>query len=209
MSGRSPANSLKPLRCHAHRVPAVPVVAAVLILWAATGGAQAGAVGQGPDRRGFTQDANGPQAPGPPFELAVLSRMRPPGPAMEQSVPPAMRYQLRVAYETALRALRREAGCRALFQRLGANGEAMLARSVYSCAGENRRCEERVAAFTTVGSTRIRLCHGFQALPIPSAAVLLLHEALHSAGLLESPPHANAMTAHEISTLVSQGCSLN
>jgi hypothetical protein len=127
---------------------------------------------------------------------------------MDGSVPPIMRYKLATAYGTAIRVLRNEPSCRTLFQKLGADGEDVLARSLYSEAGDSSYCQEAVGAFTTVGSTQIKLCRSFGELQASSAAALLLHEALHSSGVRESPGYPNALTAREINVAVSQGCSL-
>ena len=43
---------------------------------------------------------------------------------------------------------------------------------------------------------------------VNEAAMLLLHEALHYAGLPERPVHRGAMSSKEISTLVRNRCGL-
>lgn len=113
-----------------------------------------------------------------------------------------------MAYDTAIGVLRREPTCRALFQRLGADGEAVLRRTQYHDGEESRNCEGDVRAFTSVGSPLIKVCHGFAELQASSAALLLLHEALHTSGLPESPGYPNAMSANEISAVVSVACKL-
>jgi hypothetical protein len=163
---------------------------------------------QSPARQPLSQDANGPERAGQAVELTVLARERFPRPAMDASLPPIIKYQLKIAYDTAIRVLRKEPSCRTLFQKLGADGEDVLARSLYLDAGDNDYCQEGVKAFTKVGSTLIKLCRSFGELPTSSAAVLLLHEALHSGGLRESPAYPNALTTREINLAVSQGCSL-
>jgi hypothetical protein len=163
---------------------------------------------QSPARQPLSQDANGPERAGQAVELTRLARERFPRPAMDASLPPLIKHQLASAYDTAIRVLRNEPSCRTLFRRLGANGEDVLARSLYSDAGDSAYCQEGVKAFTKVGSTQIRLCRGFGELQASSAAVLLLHEALHSSGLKESPAYPNALTAREINFAVSQGCNL-
>ncbi|OFV80925.1 MAG: hypothetical protein A2Y78_13625 [Acidobacteria bacterium RBG_13_68_16] len=206
-SGPTPV-TLKPSHPAAQRGLKAVLMMTALVLLPVTAAPQSSPRGSGSDRQTLSQDANGPERAEQAIELTMLARERFPRPSMDGSVPPIMRYQLAKAYDTAIRVLRREPGCRTLFQRLGANGEDVLARSRYYAAGESRHCQEGVPAFTNVGSTQIKLCRSFGELQASSAAVLLLHEALHSSGLRESPGYPNALTAREINVVVSQGCSL-
>jgi hypothetical protein len=204
MGKASTSVSLKRSQMAAPRGPTVVhiVVAAALVLLPATAAPQSSA------SRPLSQDANGPERAGPAVEFTVLARKRFPRPAMDASLQPIIKYQLANAFDTAIRALRTEPECRTLFKRLGSDGEDVLARSQYSDAGNSGYCEEAVAAFTNVGSMQIKLCRSFGELQASNAAALLLHEALHSSGLRESPVYPNAMTTREINVAVSQGCKL-
>jgi len=186
----------------------VVLIVAALVLLPATAAPQSSPGASGADSQTLSQDVNGPERAWQALELTMLARGRFPRPLMDYSLPPVMRHQLARAYGIAIRVLRKEPGCRTLFQRLGADGEDVLARSRYSPAGDSGYCQEAVAGFTTVGSMQIKLCRSFSDLQASSAAVLLLHEALHSSGLRESPGYPNALTAREINVVVSQGCSL-
>jgi hypothetical protein len=207
MSDGFTAMSRKPVRRAPRGLKAVLTVTA-LVLFAATAAPQPLTGGGRPDEAAFSRDPNGPERPAQAVELNMLLRERSRRPFADYSVSPTMRYQLGIAHAIAIRALRREAGCRTLFLDLGTDGEAILAHTWYSDAGNSRYCQQGVPAFTNVGSTRIKLCRSFGDLEASSAAVLLLHEALHSSGLRESPAYPNALTAKEITSVVSQGCKL-
>lgn len=201
-SGPTPV-TLKPSHPAAQRGVKAVLLTTALMLHSVT------AAPQSPARRPLSQDANGPERMELSIELNMLTRTRFPRPAMDASLPPIIKYQLGIAYDTAIRVLRKEPSCRTLFQRLGTDGEDVLARSWYSDAGDGGYCQEAVPAFTKVGSTHIKLCRSFGGLQVSAAAVLLLHEALHSGGLRESPAYPNALTSREINLAVSQGCNLH
>jgi hypothetical protein len=208
MTDGSTAVSQKPIRWAAYRGLKAILMVPVLVLFPATAATQSFPGGARPDIQAFSQDSNGPERPGQALELTMLSREHSRRPLADYSVSPVMRYQLNIAYTIAISVLRKEPGCRALFLPLGTNGEAVLASTQYYDAGNNHNCQEGVPAFTTVRSTKIKLFRSFSYLQPSSAAVLLLHEALHSSGLRESPAYPNALTAKEITSVVSQGCNL-
>lgn len=53
------------------------------------------------------------------------------------------------------------------------------------------------------------LCQDFEDLPEHTAAAILIHEALHSAGMLELPKFQNAtMTSRQIQEMVENACNL-
>ncbi|MDA8016158.1 MAG: hypothetical protein MPN21_01820 [Thermoanaerobaculia bacterium] len=115
------------------------------------------------------------------------------------------------AFRIAVSRLRLHPSCRALFEELGADGEELLAGSLYVRAGshhETQICGRRVAAFTAIGSPVTRLCRNFRRLDAEQAALILLHEALHFAGLPEAPHEPEAPTSQEINQLVAAGCGL-
>jgi hypothetical protein len=50
------------------------------------------------------------------------------------------------------------------------------------------------------------VCRGYASLSNDFAAMLLVHEALHHAGLTEYPHDRKAMRSHEINVMVSEAC---
>lgn len=101
--------------------------------------------------------------------------------------------------------------CRALFESLAASGVEMMTNSFYVATRADERrefCVEGVAAFTQVGSRVTRLCPGFGKVDRQTAALVLIHEALHSAGMPESPSTPGALMPAEISDLVKTACGL-
>ncbi len=207
MSDGSKAVSRKPMRRASRGLKGFLMVTA-LVLVAGTAAPQPLTSGGRPDKGPLSPDPNSSETPGQAVELTMLLREHSRRPFAAYSLSPAMRYQLGIANGIAISALRREPSCRTLFQRLGADGEAVLARSQYFDAENSHYCQEGVPAFTDLGSARIKLCGRFGTLQASSAALLLLHEALHSSGLRESPTYPNALTAREINVVVSQGCKL-
>jgi hypothetical protein len=198
----------KPVQQPTRRRLTALLMTAAFVLVPATATPQLSAGGPEAHKRALSPDANGATRPGEAIELTMLLRERGRRPLIDAAVPPVVRYRLSAAYEIALGELRNRPACGSLFRQLGADGEAVLARSQYYDAGETGYCGERVRAFTRVGSTQIRLCRSFGDLQPWSAALLLIHEALHASGLRESPAYPNAMTADEINAAVSQACNL-
>ncbi len=58
------------------------------------------------------------------------------------------------------------------------------------------------------GYPYVFLCNQFKDLPLNEAAVILIHEALHVAGLKESPATPGKPTTHQIQNQVRQTCGL-
>lgn len=115
------------------------------------------------------------------------------------------------AYSVAHDRLRLLPSCRALFAPYGADGEDLLAGSLYVQATthhEAQICGRRVAAFTAVESPVTRLCRNFRRLDAEQGALILIHEALHFAGMPEAPHEKDAMTSQEINELVAESCGL-
>ena len=145
---------------------------------------------------------------------------RSPGPATDSSGPwtsqtldsPAKR-QLQRAFPVALQRLEALVTCAGLFEELGADPVVLLRSSLYFPAKpeEDRKiCRGAFGAlaFTTIGSPVTRLCRKFASLRIHDAAQVILHEALHYAGLPEGPHTADALNSHQINLLVSKRCGL-
>lgn len=128
------------------------------------------------------------------------------GPAVSKSR--RLQGKLKSAYLTAVDRLRRDSRCRALFVPLEADGVEMLERSVYARADAGMEATwcRRAVAGTSVGKKMVFLCRRFASLPVYEAATILIHEALHRAGMSESPLDRGCMTGDEISEMVREAC---
>jgi hypothetical protein len=116
--------------------------------------------------------------------------------------------KLRAAFNTALERVQEIPECGALFAELNADGVEMLTTALYTPThpfDEQSLCQS-AAAFTWVGGVHTRLCRRFASLSEERAAMTLIHEALHHAGLTEEPMDPNGMTAREIDGMVSDAC---
>jgi hypothetical protein len=116
--------------------------------------------------------------------------------------------KLRAAFAVALERVREVPGCGALFAELGADGVEMLTTTIYMPThpfDEQSLCRS-AAAFTWVGGVHTRLCRRFSSLSEERAAMTLIHEALHHAGLTEKPMDPDGMTAREIDAMVGDAC---
>lgn len=132
---------------------------------------------------------------------------------VRDNLQPAVVRVLALAYPLAVKRVRTVVSCRALFERLGAGPVQSLMNSRYRAASPVRQsradpCQYGAVAFTGVGSPDVRLCLKFGSLPVSSAAVVLLHEALHYAGLGEWPSTPHAMTSGQINLMVREACGL-
>ena len=104
--------------------------------------------------------------------------------------------------------LRELASCRELFKALGSDGNEELNQSAYHWAARGGDCRRDASAYTWVGTSRTCLCPNFGHLSSRGAAVTLIHEALHHAGLTEQPSDPLAMTSGQINQLVATSCML-
>lgn len=134
-------------------------------------------------------------------------------PRVRDDLRPSVLRVLALAYPLAVTKVRTVVSCRALFERLGADPVQSLMNSRYRAASPEREkrtdlCQRGAAAVTAVGSPDVRLCLNFGTLQVSSAAVILLHEALHYAGLGEWPSRPDAMTSRQINLMVRKACGL-
>ncbi len=144
-------------------------------------------------------------------EMAILDRLgRSPalGPRLDASVPPVIRFRLEEAYPLALSAVLRQSSCSDLFGPLRLRGADALALTRYRGGGEVGACLRHVPAFTCVGCDQTVLCPTFTRLGRSEGATILIHEALHFAGLRERPGYAGEMSAPEITAMVQTSCHL-
>jgi hypothetical protein len=130
-------------------------------------------------------------------------------PNVRRGLMPDVSLKLRTGFAVALARARTKPQCAALFEGLGADPVALLGRVLYYPAALNRNnpaCTNGVEAFTAVGTPITWVCDRFARLDTDKAALVLLHEALHFAGLPEQPHDPEAMTSSEINRMVADRC---
>jgi hypothetical protein len=119
---------------------------------------------------------------------------------------------LLTAYPLAVQQLRAAPACRALYEALGTDGLLALSTTVYlgpASRGPMCYCDAlHASAYTRIGQQTTVICPAFSRQSASRAAVTLLHEALHYAGLPERPGDPTALSSPEISALVSDRCGL-
>jgi hypothetical protein len=130
-------------------------------------------------------------------------------PNVRWGVMPDVALKIRTGFAVAVGRARSMSDCAALFEDLGADPVELLGRALYYPAALNRQnpsCRNGVQAFTAVGSPITWVCDRFARLQADEAALVLLHEALHFAGLPEQPHVPEAMTSSEINDMVKDRC---
>jgi hypothetical protein len=119
---------------------------------------------------------------------------------------------VRDARAVALDRIGEREDCRELFAERGFDGASLLQTASYRQAAPNEAgglCEKGAAAFTGMMSGRTALCaDSFLKLGRHYGAVVLIHEALHVAGLGQHPHHPGAQTPQEIDRMVRSRCGL-
>jgi hypothetical protein len=116
--------------------------------------------------------------------------------------------KLSASFSVALERVRTIPQCAGLFSELDAEGVEMLTTTLYMAThkmDEQLICQT-AAAFTWVGGVHTRVCRRFSSLSEERAAMTLIHEALHHAGLTEQPMDPKGMTAREIDGMVGDAC---
>ena len=106
------------------------------------------------------------------------------------------------------RRLQERPSCASLFTELGKDGMAVIKRTLYYPANvlmERRICW-RSYAFTKVGVRPTWICRRMWLQPISRFALVLLHEALHHAGLDEWPHAKAAQDSHSVIGRVATAC---
>ena len=132
-------------------------------------------------------------------------------PLVDRAIPAPAANRLRSGFETAVRQVREVPKCRALFESLGADPQSLFPRSDFrpaTSAFEDSLCRRGAAALTKVGQPVTWVCRGFAMVKSNEAAILVIHETLHFAGLRERPSTPDAMSSHEINSLVASRCGL-
>ena len=127
--------------------------------------------------------------------------------------PAQARIKLTSAIKVATKRVRKNQRCRSLFDPYTTNGVEAFELTSYHLAGPGSRVDacgqQGVVAFTTVGGHRTHLCSAvFSRLNTPRAATVLIHEALHRAGMSEWPLDPEGKTSAEINLMVQRSCNL-
>jgi len=141
-------------------------------------------------------------------KAAAVDQLDSPRARVIGQLPTLVRYRLDRAFPVAVALVRDVAECRELFAVLGADGLEKLERTIYlpPQPGEGQTCRGRVTAFTGVGQPHTRLCPAFADLTHDQAVTILLHEALHFAGLSERPLDPRGLTPLQINRMVEAAC---
>jgi hypothetical protein len=130
------------------------------------------------------------------------------GPWISNRLPVRVRQKIESAIELVEHRLQERPSCASLFTELGKDGIAVIKRTLYYPANvlmERRICW-RSYAFTKVGVRPTWICRRMWLLPVSRFALVLLHEALHHAGLEEWPQVRQAPDSHAISGRVATAC---
>ena len=141
--------------------------------------------------------------------VGAVGNEAPIGPWFHPKFSADLRKKLQSAVQIAAERIEEVEECGELFARLGADGEETLNTTLYfPVAAYNRRdgiCRQ-AAAYTKVGAKSTFVCPEFSRLSDKRAAMFVVHEALHHAGLSEKPLDRSGMTSLEINTMVGKKC---
>jgi hypothetical protein len=172
----------------------------------------------------WSGDGNDGGAPAVPVAAVVvaggaLRRDKPVEPFIHPAMAPNVRAKLEEGLELAAERVREIEACGDLFARLGANGIDTLNTSLYLQVDSHFReiqiCGRDGAAnsmggtalaYTKVGAASTWICRSFSGVPAEMAAAIVIHEALHHAGLPEWPTDRAAMTSKEITRMINKAC---
>ncbi len=160
----------------------------------------------------FGQAAHGPTGPEAPV-LTIEHETVTPAPVLHASrrLPHRPRRHLEEAFALAVHRIRTVSSCRALFDELDLDAHTALDFSIYYPARidhEVSTCRSAVA-FSYVGAGPTRLCRSFADLDLDRAVEVVLHEALHRAGLTEHGAEPSGPLPSEIDALVHDACRVN
>lgn len=132
-------------------------------------------------------------------------------PRIASDIPSRERRTLVRAYTRAVERVRAHQGCQQLFGKFSVDGAELLARTYYLRARPNDQgiCASGAVAFTRVHDPRCWICGRFGSLSVDAGAMILIHEALHLAGMPEDPAGEEALSPSGINNLVRHACLLN
>ena len=140
-------------------------------------------------------------------------------PWIHHKMDPKVRARLEAGFDLAVERVREIEACADLFTRLGADGIDMLKTGLYLPVFSYRHeivvCGRDPAvnswgaknlAYTKVGGTPTWICRHFSRVSTETAAIAVIHEALHHAGLNEKPHDRMAKSSIEITEMVTNAC---
>jgi hypothetical protein len=121
------------------------------------------------------------------------------------------RDQITTSFQVALDRVLEVPECRAMFSELGADALTTLGRVSFYPIGSHELkpnvCNGSVV-HTLVGGGPIWVCRKFSRLSNSQGAMVIIHEALHHAGLTEHPQDKSGMTSAGINAMVAKRCGL-
>ena len=138
----------------------------------------------------------------------VTNATAPVTPWIHPSMPSPVRDKLETAFSIAVERVNSVPECKELFTLLGVEATDTLKSVLYypaSPARETSVCRRSVAQ-TRVGGPRTWICRSVAAYPDDRVARVVIHEALHNAGLNEKPHDHRAMSSGDIDRLVKKRC---
>jgi len=140
-------------------------------------------------------------------------------PWIHHKMDPGVREKLEAGFDLAVERVREIEACADLFTRLGTDGIDVLKTGLYLPVHSYRHevvvCGRNPAvnswgaknlAYTKVGGTPTWICRHFSRVSTETAAIAVIHEALHNAGLNERPHDRMAMSSIEITEMVTTAC---
>jgi hypothetical protein len=121
------------------------------------------------------------------------------------------RWAFNAAFNSAVKRVHGRRSCGDLFGGLKLRGVEALGGTRYQPArtpSDLVLCQGGVSAVTSIHGRETRLCYQFKILSQNDKAAILIHEALHAAGLSERPHDPEAPTSREITAMVKSACAL-
>ena len=175
-----------------------------------------------PSRSLAWDGGDGDIAPTTAAAVAVVGVIGPAGPIepwIHHKMGPAVRARLEAGFSIAVERVREIEPCADLFTRLGADPIDMLKTGLYLAphsylheivlCGRDPIADSRGAdnlGYTVVGGSPTWICRHFARVSDETAAITVIHEALHHAGLTEWPLDRMAMSSIEITEMVEDVC---
>ena len=140
-------------------------------------------------------------------------------PWIHHKMDPDVRARLEAGFDLAVERVREIEACADLFFMVGADGIDTLKTGLYLpvhsyrheivVCGRNPATNSwgaKILAYTKVGGTPTWICRHFSRVSTETAAIAVIHEALHHAGLKERPHDRMAMSSIEITEMVTTAC---
>lgn len=131
-------------------------------------------------------------------------------PWIHPDMPGGVKSKLEAAFDIALDRVQMVGDCAGLFHELGADPLEILKTGLYFPTNVQREhvlCTRSMAQ-TIVGSAPTWICRNITAYPDEKIAAVLIHEALHHAGLPEDETGRTAKSSGSITRTVEKKCDL-